>query len=269
MVNAHSFVAVLILGIHPTTPGEFAPVADRGEVTILVPAYFYPSGEGLKEWKKLIDSGKEFPITAIVNPDSGPGKRLDENYLALFGLVQKSKVTLIGYVTLSYGKRPISAVKADIDSWIYFYPDVRGIFFDEQPSGIEQAAFANECVSYARQRISSAQVISNPGVVCAREYLTGADGPTVCMFENDKGFDAYQLPDWAAQLSPGRFAVLLYQVGNTQQMRKSLQDIISKRAAHVYITDAKGPMPWSRLPSYWAEFVQAVAEENERNSRKR
>lgn len=237
--------------------------SSAAEVKVLVPAYFYPSGEGLKAWQVLIDSGSKMPIVAIVNPDSGPGKRVDENYLALFPLAQRSKTTLVGYVTLSYGKRPISAVKADLDSWLFFYPDVRGIFFDEQPSGVEQAAFANECFAYARQKIDKALVISNPGVVCAREYLAGTDGPIVCLFEHEKGFDAFQPPEWAMRMPAERFAVLLYHVETVDRMRQSLRETVRKHAAYVYLTDAKGPMPWNRLPSYWDELLKAVSRENQ------
>ncbi len=137
-------------------------------VHLLVPAYFYPAGPALKDWKQLFDAAGTVPLAAIVNPDSGPGKRADVNYKEIFSRAKNSKLTLLGYVTLSYGKRPISAVKADVDSWLYFYPEVHGIFFDEQPSQPEFAPFALEVFAYVRGKLGRGLMVTNPGVPCAR-----------------------------------------------------------------------------------------------------
>jgi hypothetical protein len=249
------------------TPAEaddsgVAQTAPRPNVRLLVPAYFYPAGNGLKAWQQMIASASRAPMVAIVNPDSGPGKRVDENYADLFRLSKGSQITLIGYVTLSYAKRPISAVKADVDSWLHFYPNVRGIFFDEQPSGPEGVAFATECFAYARSRIADPLLVTNPGTRCEPAYVSARDSPAVCMFEHDQGFDKYQLPDWADRFGANRFAVLLYGVTAAEPMRQSLRTAIRKRAGYAYITDARGPMPWNRLPSYWDEEVAAVAQAN-------
>ena len=231
-------------------------------VQVLVPAYFYPAGDGLAAWKTLLSSPADAQVVAIVNPDSGPGKRADDNYRELFKSARSSHVRLIGYVTLSYAQRPISAVKADVDSWLHFYPDVQGIFFDEQPSGAEHAAFANECFAYARDRIDDAVLVTNPGVICAREYLAGADAPTVCMFEHHEGFEKYRLPDWAERMPRHRFAVLLYGVKTADEMHHALESALLKGAGFIYITDHSGPMPWGGLPSYWKDEVASVVDAN-------
>ena len=66
--------------------GSTAGGADKETppVRLLVPAYFYPSGEGLAAWKRMMEF-RGAPIVAIVNPDSGPGKKADENYREIFG----------------------------------------------------------------------------------------------------------------------------------------------------------------------------------------
>lgn len=225
---------------------------------LLVPAYFYPSGDGLKSWKTLIDSSARAPIVAIVNPDSGPGKRVDDNYSKLFDQAKGTKITLIGYVTLSYGKRPLSAVKADVDSWLHFYPAVAGIFFDEQPSQLDQVGFAVESFAYARSKIERAVLVTNPGIPCVREYLAARDSPIACMFEHETGFSKYQLPDWASSQRADRFAVLLYNVKPADEMRNALGEAIRKRCGYVYITDAAGPNPWVRLPGYWEAECEAI-----------
>jgi hypothetical protein len=254
-----SLLALNLTGVDRSANAQASP---GPTVRLLVPAYFYPAGDGLKAWKRLIDSASLAPVAAIVNPDSGPGKSLDDSYAQLFRIAKGSKIILIGYVTLSYGKRPISAVKADVDSWLQVYPDIRGIFFDEQPSNPEGVAFATECFTYARSRIDDPVLVTNPGTRCAPGYASAKDSPVVCLFEHEQGFDKYELPDWADRLSADRFAVLLYRVADAELMRQSLRAAIRKRSGYVYITDAKGPMPWYRLPSYWDDEIAAVRQAN-------
>jgi hypothetical protein len=225
---------------------------------LVVPAYSYPAGNGLLAWKQLIDSASRAPVVAIVNPDSGPGKRVDENYTALLRVAKGSKITLVGYVTLSYAKRPISAVKADVDSWLHFYPEIRGIFFDEQPSGPEGVAFAVECFAYARTKIEEPTLITNPGT----RYVAAKGAPVVCLFEGEAGLAKYEPPDWGQGFSADRF-VQLYGVKSADSMRQSLRDAIQKRAGYVYITDAGAAMPWNRLPAYWDKEIDAVRQANE------
>jgi hypothetical protein len=233
-------------------------------VRLLVPAYFYPSGEGLKAWEQLIDAASRSSVVAIVNPDSGPGKRVDNSYAELFRRARGTKITLLGYVTLSYGKRPLSAVRADVDSWLYFYPDVGGIFFDEQPSQPEQVAFAMDSFAYARKKVAHAFLVANPGTRCAQAYLASRDSPVTCLFEHEAGFDQYELPDWADRLSADRFAVLLYGVKSAAEMRNALRQAVQKRTGYIYITDADAkPNPWNRLPAFWEEEVAAVRQLNQ------
>lgn len=230
-------------------------------VRLLVPAYFYPAGKGLQPWKELIKSAAKAPIVAIVNPDSGPGKKVDPNYSEIFRLRKDSRLTLIGYVTLSYAKRPLADVKADIDRWLELYPDVQGIFFDEQPSAAEHVGFVQECSKHALSRIQKAVLVSNPGVVCAREYFTANPALTICLFEHHMGFDNYKLPEWADALQPGRFATLHYDVPDAAQMRRTLQAALQQRSGYVYLTDRKDA-PWENLPGYWQEEVEEIIKWN-------
>src|SRR3954463_12909877 len=46
----------------------------------LVPAYFDPSGNGLKYWNGLLAAAGSVPITAVANPNDGPGSDREQNY---------------------------------------------------------------------------------------------------------------------------------------------------------------------------------------------
>jgi hypothetical protein len=210
------------------------------------------------------------PIIAIVNRDSGPGKQVDANLLRVLERARRSKLSLVGYVTLKYARRPVADVKAEVDGWLTLYPGtLDGIFFDEQPSGPEGVAFVDECTAHVRSRIKDARIVCNPGTVCAPEYLAIAGGPTVCLFENKTGIDAYRPPPWRTKFPARQMAVVLYDVQTADAMRRSLREMVRKRAGYVYVTDDSGANPWDRLPSYWDEEVAAIAAENRRASESR
>jgi hypothetical protein len=230
---------------------------EKPRLRLLVPAYFYPAGDGLKEWQKLGAAAKEVSVVAIVNPASGPGTKIDENYRTATAAARKNGVTLIGYVSTSYGKRPIADVKADIDRWIEFYPDVQGFFFDEQASGKDLVNYYAELATHARKKINKALLVANPGTICAEEYLKKETADVFCVFENFKGFEEYKCPAWAEKMSTDRFATLPYAVAKSDQMGKYVEKA-AKGFGYVYVTDDDGDNPWDRLPVYWADLVGAV-----------
>jgi len=264
---ARSFlVATLAFGLglaaFGTAPGA---EAEGPTVGLLVPAYIDARGEGLKDWERLIAAADRVPIIAIVNRDSGPGKRVDKNLRAVLERARRSKLMLIGYVPLKYARRPAADVKADVDGWLSLYPGIiGGIFFDEQPSQPEGVPFVAECAAYVRKRIKNARIVCNPGTVCVPEYLAIAGEPTVCLFENKTGIDAYRPPPWRTRFRSGQMAVLLYDVRTADAMKRSLREMVRKRAGYGYVTDDSGANPWDRLPSYWDEEVAAFEAENHR-----
>ena len=70
--------------------GAVSVIVPQGQETIdqqrqrrlrlLVPAYFYPAGDGLRHWDRLLAAPAECGAVAIVNPASGPGEKPDPNY---------------------------------------------------------------------------------------------------------------------------------------------------------------------------------------------
>lgn len=261
------------LGQQPSPSSRRVPGPDPGQpetspqVRLLIPAYFYPGGDGLVVWQKLLETAKSVEpglLIAIVNPASGPGTVVDPNYVEVMRQARAAQITLIGYVTLSYAKRPAAEVRAEVDRWLQLYPSLQGIFFDEQPSGAASLAMVQDCLAHARRKLPKGIFVTNPGTVCAAEYLQGPRPPTVCLFEHHEGFERYSLPDWGKNVSPANLAVLLYQVPDADTMKQKLRRAIGLRTGVVYVTDRTGVNPWDGLPQYWAEEVRFIRDGNRR-----
>lgn len=231
------------------------------KMRLLVPAYFYPAGKGAKEWERLLVAPEEAGVVAIVNPASGPGRRVDANYTNVSEQAKKSKVTLIGYVSTSYGKRKTEEVKADVDQWVRFYPGIQGIFFDEQASGTEQLEQLAALYEHVQKTHKLPLVVTNPGTICDEKYLTRPASDVACLYEGHEHWDRFTPPAWTKELKPDRIAALAYQVP-AADMPKYLRQAQDRRLGWIYITDDKGTNPWDQLPTYWEEEVKELVKIN-------
>lgn len=248
--------AMLLALCTDQAPTSAAP--PQAGVKLLVPAYFYPAGEGLQTWHKLIAAGARTPVVAIANPGSGPGTAIDPAYTIIIQEAQAAKVTIIGYVSTSYAKRTAADIKHDIDQWLKFYPSIQGFFFDEQSSEAAKSDFYLDLASYARKKIPRAFIVTNPGTTCAEEYFSKNVADTICVIENGEGLEKYTPPTWAKKYPAERFYGLAYHVSQVEGMRTAMHAASQKRLGYAYVTDDKLPNPWDTLPPYWDAEIQAV-----------
>ncbi len=168
---------------------------DATSMRLLVPAYFYPGGRELNYWDQLLASAKACSITAILNPDSGPGEKVDPAYTETLRRCKVAGVRPIAYVSTSYAKRKLEEVQADIDTWLKYYPGIKGFFFDEQSSGPEKLDYYRALRDFSRKRLASAFVVNNPGIVPDKGYLAGKAADVVCVFEHHTGFEKWARPE--------------------------------------------------------------------------
>jgi Spherulation-specific family 4 len=226
---------------------------------LLVPSYIYPAGEGRKEWQRLIDAASKVEIVAIANPNSGPGTDRNLDYDAIFTEASSHGITLVGYVSTDYGKRPQAEIQNDVETWVRFYPQVRGFFFDQQPSESRGATQFTELREFVKRRIPDPLVITNPGIACDEAYFARNVSSVTCVFVNYVGFDQFELPAKLRAYDPARFAAMPYNIPDVETMRSVVKDAIIKRIGYLYISDAKPPNQWGKLPVYWEAEVDAVS----------
>jgi len=263
---------VVALAFTSTVVGQSRKAkADRGarppQLSLWVPAYYYPNGPGLREWDRLIAAAKLVPIVAIVNPASGPGDHVDPNIAAVITRARKSGVAVVAYIATEYTRKPLAAVKGEVDTYLRFYPDIQGIHFDEQSSDAKGVDYYAELYRYVRKRIPDATVLTNPGTSCAPEYVARPVSDVVCLFERDRALEEFLPPAWASRFPASRFCVQAYHVDTEAQMKQALRRAVQLRVGYVYITDDQGPNPYDRLPSYWDAEVEAVQRANQPTTR--
>jgi hypothetical protein len=233
----------------------FMPTAHALE--LLVPAYFYPADEGASYWQALTDSAPEVGITAILNPDSGPGSTLDTRYSAVVDSLQAAGGRVIGYVHTSYGARSAATVRTEIDRYYALY-GVDGIFIDEMSNDSAHLGYYQSLHDYIRGLDGSGFIVGNPGTQTAPDYLATAD--VLVTFESPAAeYAGYQADAWTQSQDASRFAHLVYEVPDAAAMQAAIARARAMNVGHVYVTDDDISNPWDKLPSYWAAQTAAVA----------
>ncbi|MDY0056241.1 MAG: spherulation-specific family 4 protein [Methyloversatilis sp.] len=242
-----AFVSALLALIMPTAHA----------LELLVPAYFYPAGSGAAYWQTLTDSAPAVGITAILNPDSGPGSALDTNYTTVVDSLQAAGGRVIGYVHTAYGTRSAATVRAEIDRYYALY-GVDGIFIDEMSNDIGQLGYYRSLHDYIRGLDGEGYIVGNPGTQTAPDYLATAD--VLVTFESPAAeYAGYEADAWTQTQDATRFAHLVYEVPDAAAMQAVIARARAMNVGHVYVTDDDISNPWDTLPSYWAAQTAAVA----------
>ncbi|CAM9181158.1 unnamed protein product [Ectocarpus sp. 6 AP-2014] len=191
---------------------------------IILPLYQYPYSSFQVEapmWEQLLAATiTGTPITAILNPRSGPNVVGDD--LPLYKTIlntflnlgddradpsadEHDSLTMICYVSTDYGDRSEDEVKADVDQYETNFPGVcDGIFFDEAPADITDEGGNPTATGDLYERYNnyvvekefpdtedpdllqdrSWTVTFNPGGGVDPAYFAFSGNPTVMSYEN-------------------------------------------------------------------------------------
>jgi hypothetical protein len=228
----------------------------------LVPAYFDPGTSGTA-WAPLYQAAQRVPLVAIANPNSGPTGSRIPNYTRAITDLRAAGGRVVGYVSSAYGKRPLSAVKLDVDRYDSFYT-LDGIFVDELTNDADPAhlSYYQELYQYIRNKRSTYLVIGNPGTTTLAVYLSRPVVTGLVTFENNSGYDSY-IPDlWTKSYPADVITHLCYAVPSAATMTNYVQLAVKRNAGYIYVTDDSGNNPWDTMPSYWMNEVNLVEQIN-------
>lgn len=232
-------------------------------VQLLVPAYFDPADDAA-DWARLATAAKTVPLTAIVNPNSGPGETADPLYVDAITNVRKNG-RVVGYVHTSYGARPLSEVEDEVRAYRSFYK-LDGIFLDEMADTAEALGYYRRLYSDIKLLNPNYQVIGNPGTDTLESYLdpTNPTADTLVTFEDTQAdYATADPPEWVRSHDAGEFANIVYGVPGSDAMRLVVAKAIERNVSYIYTTDdgADGN-PYDRLPNYWEKTVFELPAKN-------
>ncbi len=255
------------IGIHPA-PAPAPPTAKSvprtetaDRLQLLVPAYFYPGGPGLRSWQRLIEAADKIPIVVIANPGNGPGDQSNPDYGQIIQAARDKGLRVIGYIATDYTNRPRINAEHEIERWIDFYPQINGFFFDQQAFAGSSAEYYAKLRDHARKRIKDALIVTNPGALCDEEYFARGVADLICIFANFQGFFEFEPPAPIKQFGPTRIAALVNNIPDAATMQKVVKAAVDKHIGYLYVGDAPQAAgnPYEKLPAYWDQLVEELA----------
>jgi len=220
-----------------------------------LPAYFYP-WPGSAHWRGVaaLPPGS----VLVLDPADGPGRTVDPRYTeAVERTRSQTDARVYGYVDTDYGLRPVTEVLDDARLFQQWY-GIDGVFLDRVLPMAEQLDYYATVAGALRQ--AALEVALNPGQpVMESPYLALADH--IVVFEGT--YDHYLATPFPP--SPRGEAVatswhLVYGVATESAMREVVALARYRGAGLVFVTDGSMPNPWDRLPAYWTQQVDLLAE---------
>jgi hypothetical protein len=233
-----------------------------GDLQILFPLYNYPNWYASSSyiWDDIASANATVPITAIINPASGPGgSGPNTDYTHGMADLAAGGVKMIGYVSTSYGARPLSAVESDIDLWASSFPGVTGIFLDEESTDPLKLSYYQSLHDYILTKPGMATIVANPGTNTPESFINAPTADTTVLFESGSGWNAYVPDSYVANHAPSSFAAIFYNLSTVAQMQAAITLAQQRNFGYVFATDASGSNPYDTLPSYWTAETSYVA----------
>lgn len=255
-----------------------ASALGREPMAFLVPAYFYPSQAG-SDWDRLVSAvAAGVPMTAIMNPASGPGDAVNADYERAIAALRAAGGKVLGYVPSGYAGRrvtPSSSCKpADGRSYTagdviacarryYDFYDIDGIFVDEMGGAAIGVSADDELGFYTRvydglKAIEPRwRIVGNPGAPIGSDLLRdggvgGAD--SLVTFEGlATAFAGVAMPP---HKRAARYGAIL--IGSGLDFGTALAALDVRGFRDLYVTERSLPNPYDRLPFDWDTQVAAV-----------
>lgn len=221
---------------------------------VLVPLYIRPG----PVWDRL-ETGRRahprVPVVAIINPHNGPGSERSESYTAGTRKLLDAGCSVVGYVRTDYMKQPIASVKADIQRWKDWYPQINGIFLDEMVS--KASPEAGRYYSDIRNHAAAAGlplVIGNPGTTPEAGMFGTADA--LIVHESASAPTAGKLKEIQQSGGDGKMAVLVH--GAKKEIVESWVPSVKGLLRYLYVTEDGLPNPWDTLASSFERTLELL-----------
>lgn len=241
-----------------------APAHQTG---VFVPLYEYPDiSDPENIWNRLVAHKQEHasvPFAATINPWSGPGTWLDPNYVQGTATLREGGVEyVLGYVPTDYARQTagasLSSIKAMMDTYRAWYPDVNGVMLDEVNSGASQLGFYSELAEYARAA-GFQYVFANPGTKIDAQYIEIFDNLVIYEHRVPPSVSQLQENTYFPTYDPQYFS---FAVKNVPTLDAYYVGEASGYVSFLYLTDdvesLSDPNPYNTLPRYFAELLDLL-----------
>lgn len=251
--------------------------AEASTQSVFIPAYTYPKtwqGGDNSYWNAITAAGGQKAPFVVVNPNSGSGDKVDQNYQKQIKNLEEAKINYIGYVKHGGQTRPVKEAAAEIDAWYKMYPGIKGMFFDETANhnDADKTCYIANISNYIKVKHPGAIVVHNPGTRMYDDNILpyGDVFMTVEAMANDYINDPYYSANHqdarAFEKNPNnahKIWHVVYDITSADQQAKVLQLSRERNAGWVFATTDQfannTANPYDNLSRYFNEYVNTIS----------
>lgn len=230
--------------------------------SVVLAAYSYPSDDS-NYWKEVIkEGGKNIPYV-IINPNSGPGDKIDPNYERQLKENMKDGIKNIAYIRTNYQKRPLTEVLTDVDKYYELYgkDNLSGFFFDEV--GVDDAnqpAYMKAVYEYVKGKGKENIVVANPGRQITDKLAPYADIFVTSEITADEYINRFTEPESEFENDEDNSSHILHIVyaAKPDQYEEIIKLSKRRNAGWIMVTDGVQPNPYDKLPKDFERIIRTV-----------
>jgi Spherulation-specific family 4 len=249
-------------GLPPVTEG------DEDVTPILyVPQFIYPNP--LDDWQRLADLKTLVPqleIWAGINENNGDGADNTHPFTARnadfangITLLDNAGIKCVGYTYTGYGTRSSTLIQQIMDAYKTYYPEIRGIFFDEMPNTVGASeSYMQSLSDYAHNTKGFEITMGNPGTAISSSYVGTVDTALIYESSGQPSLSTLNTRTFTGTYvnNKKKFGSIPFNVSSitTYGMRDMLRYV-----GVIYSQDDNLPNPWDTLPAYLEQLAITVA----------
>ena len=253
-------IMILLTGMH-IFPAVLKKSPEKQQSVILA-AYSYPFVDS-DYWESVISEGGEKIPYVVINPNNGPGNKVDLNYVRQLEENVKAGIKNIAYIRTNYQKRSLKSVLADVDKYYRLYGknNLSGFFFDEV--GVEeknQPAYMKTIYEYVKNKSKDNLVIANPGRQITDNLAPYADIFVTSEISADEYINRFTEPESEFENNEDNFYRIWHIVyGAKPEQYEQIIKLSKKRnAGWLMITDDVQPNPYDDLPTNFRRMAAMI-----------
>src|SRR2546425_10363995 len=225
-----------------------------GNSGLAIPLYTYPCFTATQcTWTTVIQARQAYPsvpLLAVINPNSGPGRTKDPNYVQGIKNLQDAGVVVLGYVWTGYGRVSLSKVESQVSSYKNWYT-VNGIFFDGMAYITGKEGYYSTLNSYVKS-LGMTYTMGNPGTTTLTSYIGTLDSIIIYEDAGTPSLSYLASATFYPSYSKSNFGFLAYSVPS---LDTSFDTSASTYVQWMYITDDGLSNPLDTLPPYFMTEV--------------
>lgn len=251
---------ILLTGMH-IFPAVLKKSPEKQQFVILA-AYSYPFVDS-DYWKSVISEGGEKIPYVVINPNNGPGNKVDLNYVRQLEENVKAGIKNIAYIRTNYQKSSLKSVLADVDKYYRLYGknSLSGFFFDEV--GVEeknQPAYMKTIYEYVKNKSKDNLVIANPGRQITDNLAPYADIFVTSEISADEYINRFTEPESEFENDGCNSSHIWHIVygAKPEQYEQIIKLSRKRNVGWLMITDDVQPNPYDDLPTNFRRMAAMI-----------